>query len=124
MDVPDERARKLLRRVGDRARVYSHEPSTPLSPIQPGWLVCYRDRGGALCGGCDDRPHGTVQECRWDGRGWTVHLSNGQRLPLSIIRSVGRTDSMGQIVSAWTVKEHGYDGAGPAHGPLERKDGR
>ena len=85
----------------------------PTPPLQPGWLVAYRERRGVLCGGCVDREHGTVQECRWGGNGWTVSLTDGQRLPLSLIRSVGQTDDAGQIVAAWIVKEHGYDGQGP-----------
>jgi hypothetical protein len=88
----------------------------PISPIRPGWLVAYRDRRGVLCGGCDDRQHGTVDECRWDGKEWTVHLTDGQRLPLFIIRSVGQTDCAGRIVAAWIVREHGYDGEGPVEG--------
>ena len=90
----------------------------PTPPLQPSWLVCYRDRRGVLCGGCDDRAHGTVKECRWDGNGWIVQLTDGQWLPLSSIRSVGQTESTGQIVSAWTVREHGYTGEGPARWPL------
>jgi len=88
------------------------EGITPTPPLQPGWLVSYRDGRGVLCGGCDDRQHGTVQESVWGGSGWTVHLTDGQRLPLSIIRSVGRTDDVGKIVAAWTVREHGFDGEG------------
>lgn len=83
------------------------EPTTPLAP---GWLVAYRDRQGVLCGGCDDRPHGTVQECQWSGMAWTVHLTDGQQLPLLSIRSVGKTDGEGRLVAAWTVRECGYDG--------------
>ena len=86
--------------------------TTPTLPLQPGWLVAYRDQLGGLCGGCDDRQHGTVQECRWTAGAWTVYLTDGQEMPLSIIRSVGQTDDAGQIVAAWTVKEHGYDGEG------------
>ncbi len=89
------------------------EIAAPTPPLQPGWLVAYQNRAGVLCGGCDDRQHGTVQECRWTGNGWTVELTDGQRLPLSIIRSVGRTDDVGKIVAAWTVREHGFDGEGP-----------
>lgn len=85
-------------------------PQSPMPPLQPGWLVCYRDRRGGLCGGCDDRQHGTVDKCRWEGNEWAVFLTDGQRLPLSIIRSVGQTDDAGRIVAAWTVREHGYDG--------------
>ena len=46
----------------------------------------------------------------WDGMAWTVLLTDGQRLPLTSIRSVGHTDSVGQIVAAWSVREHGLDG--------------
>src|SRR6185295_15603371 len=87
---------------------------TPNPPLQPGWLVAYRDRQGVLCGGCDDRQHGTVQACQWDGNGWTLWLTDGKRMPLSFIRSVGQTDDTGQIVAAWTVREHGYGGEGLA----------
>lgn len=82
----------------------------PASPLRFGWLVMYRDQRGALCGGCDDRQHGTVQECRWAVGAWTVHLTDGQRLPLSRIQSVGKTDSEGKLVAAWSVRAHGYDG--------------
>jgi hypothetical protein len=84
----------------------------PVAPILPGWLVAYRDRQGRLCGGSDDRAHGTVKECRWGGIGWTVHLTDGQQMPLSLIRAVGKTDYTGQILAAWTVREHGADGNG------------
>jgi hypothetical protein len=90
------------------------EGASPTPPLRPGWLVVYRDQRGVLCGGCDDRQRGTVGACRWEGNGWTVHLTDGQRLPLSLIRSVGKTDEAGQLVSAWTVKAHGYDGTGEA----------
>ncbi len=84
--------------------------AAPALPLQPGWLVVYRDQRGVLCGGCDDRQHGMVMECRWDGVAWTVHLTDGQRLPLSSIRSVGKTDGEGRLVAAWSVRAHGYDG--------------
>ena len=89
------------------------EVASPTPPLHPGWLVAYRDRRGTLCGGCVDREHGTVQDCRWEGNGWTVHLTDGHRLPLTSIRSVGQTDKAGEIVAAWTVREQGYDGTGP-----------
>ena len=85
----------------------------PAPPLQPGWLVVYRDRRGVLSGGCDDRQHGTVAECRWEENRWMVHLTDEQRLPLSFIRSVGQTNKAGEIVAAWTVREHGFDGQGP-----------
>lgn len=82
----------------------------PTPPLLPGWLVAYRNRQGGLCGGCDDRQHGTVQECRWSGTAWTVHLTDGQQLLLVNIRSVGKTNGEGKLVAAWTVRECGYDG--------------
>ena len=86
------------------------ELGSPIPPLQPDWLVAYRDRHWALCGGCDDRQHGTVKECQWDGMAWSVLLTDGQRLPLTSVRSVGQTDSKGKVVAAWSVLEHGYDG--------------
>ena len=83
-------------------------------PLKAGWLVGYRNQQGALCGGCDDRQHGTVQECRWTAVGWMVHLTDGQRLPLSIIRGVTKPDG-----TAWTVREHGYDGEGHSNTDAE-----
>ena len=88
----------------------------PTPPIAPGWLVVYRDRRGGLRGGCDDRQHGTVEVCRWDGAGWMVHLTDGQQLPLLIIRAVGQTDATGRLIVAWTVPEHGFDGKGARDG--------
>lgn len=87
--------------------VASEEPSMPLSP---GWVVAYRGTDGQLRGGYDDREAGTVSDCRWDGYSWTVHLRNGDGLPLSRVVSVGQTDRTGRIIAAWTVREHGYDG--------------
>lgn len=86
------------------------------APLTPGWLVVYpsqiRDGNGhlPLCGGCDDRLHGTVQDCAWDGTAWIVVLTDGQRLPLWRILSVAKTDERGHVLSAWTVREHGFDG--------------
>ena len=103
---------RVLAKFPARVEVLTLPPDLPEEPLQPGWLVSYRDQRGALCGGCDDRQHGTIQECRWTAGAWTVHLTDGQEMPLSIVRSVGQTDDAGQIVAAWTVKEHGYDGEG------------
>lgn len=88
------------------------EVSAPMPPLQSGWLVAYRDRRGALRGGFDDRDHGTVRACRREGAGWTVLLTDGQRLALSLIRSVGQTNNEGRLLAAWTVREHGFDGTG------------
>ncbi|MDK2743478.1 MAG: hypothetical protein NDI90_11230 [Nitrospira sp. BO4] len=84
--------------------------STPQPPLQPGWLVTYQDKAGNLCGGPEDREHGTVQECLWDAGRWLVCLADGERVPLSFIRAVGQTDLKGRLCAAWTVREHGYDG--------------
>ncbi len=84
----------------------------PIPPLRPGWLIAYRDRQGLLHGGCDDRNHGTVHECHWTGTTWMIALTNGESLPLGRIVSVGKTDAMGKVVAAWTVKQHGYDGEG------------
>jgi hypothetical protein len=98
---------------GDSPSAPAHPPAAPL---QAGWLVVYRDRQGRLCGGADDREHGTVQACEWGWNGWTVLLTDGQRLPLSLIRSVGQIDQNGKLLAAWTVREHGLDGQGDKHG--------
>ena len=110
--VTDNQAQRLLRAAPGKVRTIVLSADPPAEPLQPGWLVYYRDRRGVLCGGCGDREHGTVQACRLEGNGWTVHLTDGQRLSLSLIRSVGQTDAGGQLVAAWTVQEHGYDGHG------------
>lgn len=114
--VTDNQAERILHAASGKVRAIVLSVDPPAEPLQPGWLVCYRDRHGVLCGGCVDRECGTVEACRWEGNGWTVSLTDGQRLPLSLIRSVGQTDSAGQLVAAWTVREHGYDGDGPADG--------
>lgn len=105
--VTDNQAQRLLHAASGKVRTIVLSVDPPTEPLQPGWLVAYHDRRGVLCGGCVDREHGTVHECRWDGTGWTVNLTDGQQLPLSLIRSVGQTDDTGQIVAAWTVREHG-----------------
>jgi hypothetical protein len=81
--------------------------NSPFPPLQPNWLVVYHDRR-VLRGGCDDREHGTVQYCEWDGTAWTVCLTDGQRLPLHAVRSVAQTNDRGEVVAAWTVREHGF----------------
>ena len=96
----------------------SPQAEKPTPPMKPGWLVVYRNHEWVLCGGCDDRQHGTVQECRWRMGAWTVHLTDGQWLPLASIRSVGKTDGEGKLVAAWTVREHGYDGTKEERSPV------
>ena len=82
----------------------------PIPPICPGWLVVYRDRAGRLRGGCDERPHGTVDRLEWTRGAWTVWLTNGEALSLSRVRSVACTTAEGQVVSAWDVLGCGVDG--------------
>jgi hypothetical protein len=106
VDFPHDEARKLLSRAHGKVRCVD----LPLTPLQPGWLVVYRDRRGALCGGCDDRTHGTVDACMWQDSAWMVLLTDGQHLPIASIRSVGSTNAEGHLIAAWTVREHGYDG--------------
>ena len=84
--------------------------SQPIPPIRPGWLVTYRDAGGRVRGGCDERDHGTVAAMAYSLSGWTVTLTDGTRLPLSVVRAVAQTDSTGQVVEAWLVRAHGVDG--------------
>ncbi len=91
--------------------VYVPGGSPPLtSPIETGWLVTYSDQAGRLCGGSDDRAHGTVANCQREAGKWMVVLTDGQRLPLLSIRAIAATYPDGRIRGAWTVREHGYDG--------------
>jgi hypothetical protein len=91
--------------------IQSPTPSKiPIAPLQPGWLVVYRDAHGELSGGCLDRAHGTVEGCEWDGSRWTVSLTDGTKIPLRIILAVAETEHTGQVIAAWTVRDHGYDG--------------
>ncbi len=85
---------------------------TPLltSPIEAGSLVVYLDQTGRLCGGVDDRMHGTVEACQREAGKWIVVLTDGQRLPLSKIRAMASTHPDGRISAAWSVREHGFDG--------------
>lgn len=105
MRLSKEEGEKLLLKAPGKVRCLEPEP-----PLQPGWLVAYRDPTDQLRGGCDERLAGTVQECRWTESDWVVLLTNGDVLPLALIRSVGQTDAFGNVVAAWTVREHGVDG--------------
>lgn len=110
--VAADQAVGLLERFPTQLEMLTLPPDPPVEPLQPGWLVVYRARDGRLCGGADDRQRGTVKACIWDGGRWTVTLTDGQRLPLSAVLSVGKTDDAGAVLSAWSVREHGYDGEG------------
>ena len=106
--TPNQGARLLAQFTGKLQAI----TLPPDEPLQPGWLVVYRDRAGRLAGGCDDRQGGTVQSCTWDGSTWTAILTDGQRLRLSAVLSVAKTGQYGQVLAAWSVREHGYDGEG------------
>lgn len=110
--VPLEQAKELLEQFPAQLERLDLPPDPPAEPLQSGWLVAYRDHRGQLRGGCDEREAGTVAACQWDGRGWTVLLTNKDTLRLSQIVSVGNTDQDGRIVAAWNVRAHGYDGEG------------
>jgi len=107
-----EQAARLLERAQGKLQALTLPPDPPVEPLQPGWLVAYRDRTGRLAGGADDRAHGTVAGCTWDGSAWTVTLTDGQRLRLAAVLSVAKTDEAGQVLAAWSVRQHGYDGEG------------
>lgn len=86
--------------------------NSPAPPLHPGWRVVYRNNSGRLCGGADDRLHGTVHRCLWEGNVWRLILTDGQRLPLRAITSVGKTDTSGCVVAAWDVRGAGINGEG------------
>jgi hypothetical protein len=101
------------------ARTVTHQHAWPL---QPGWIVAYRDQFGMLRGGCDEFERAIVMECQFDGVVWKVRLLGGEEVDLRAIRSVAKTDDNGEVIAAWTVRECGYDGekkyrAGPSRGP-------
>ena len=83
---------------------------SPIAPLRPGWLVAYRDKTDRLRGGCDERESGTVATCKWNGQGWRVTLTNGDIVPLACVCAVAKTDARGEILAAWTTREHGYTG--------------
>jgi hypothetical protein len=109
-DLPDVEASLSVQPQQENQPSTTEVIDSPTAPLQSGWLVAYWNRHGTLCGGCDDREHGTVDRCVWDGRSWSVCLTDGQRLPITAIGSVGQTDPTGRLVAAWTVRAHGLDG--------------
>ena len=118
VELPDDDALRLLAKKPDAVRqVLTVEPlidpleAVPTPPLQPGWLVVYRDPQGRLRGGHDERDHGTVAKMTWAGS-WTVRLTCGKTLSLSMVRSVAKTNGAGEVVAAWTVRDHGYNGEG------------
>lgn len=82
------------------------------SPLPAYCFVAYADSTGKLRGGWEERSSCTVKQCHGLGAACQVELSNGDMIPLRAVRSVGQLNSEGRLVSAWTVKDHGYDGEG------------
>lgn len=105
-ETPAPALQQAAQEVKEVEVVAPGDQTAPEPPLRPGWLVVYRGADGRLAGGCDDRAHGTVQSCPWNGRAFMVFLTDGQHVSLQEIRSVRN----GEI--AWTVREHGYDGEG------------
>jgi hypothetical protein len=83
-----------------------------VAPIEAGWLVAYCGPDGHLLGGSDDRKSGTVVSCEYVtvNRSFMVTLTDGATLRLGQIRSGAQTNAAGQVIAAWTVEAHGYDG--------------
>ena len=113
--VTPAQAQRVLAKFPAHVETLDLPPDLLTEPLQPGWLVVYRDRAGRLAGGCDDRGRGVVKECRWNGSAWLVRLTNGGTLALRSVLSVGKTDATGKIIAAWTVRECGVDGEGGQH---------
>ncbi len=83
----------------------------PTPPIQPGWVISWRDQFGRLIGGWDEPELGTVAECTWTGSTWRVQLTTGNEVALRRIVGV-RKMRAGECIAAWTTREHGLDGEG------------
>jgi hypothetical protein len=45
-----------------------------------------------------------------------LYLKDGQRVALWHVVGVAKTDTTGNIIAAWTVRTHGYDGEKPSGG--------
>lgn len=114
--VTPNQAERVLAKFPGKLEVLTLPLDLPVEPLAPGWLVAYRDQAGRLRGGSDEREVGTVQGCEWTGSGWIVTLTNGETMPLRRIVSVGQTDAAGQVIAAWSTREHGLNGRGHADG--------
>jgi hypothetical protein len=88
----------------------SGPPQVPNPPIQPGWLVTYRESDGRLQGGDLDRQHGTVASAEYGSRGWVLTLTDGSSVAFAEIQGVTKTAQDGSVLAAWTVRAHGHDG--------------
>lgn len=84
----------------------------PQPPLPAHCFVTWRDDGGRLCGGWEERAENTVQACTWNGTAWTVVLQCGVEIPLKAVVAVGKLNEEGRLIGAWTVRGAGYDGEG------------
>jgi len=95
----------------------------PIDPVECGRLVTYRGSDDQPSGwiprvcGCgwhseDERERSTVRRCKWDHGYWSIDLLDGTAIGVRHILAVAKTDDAGLVLSAWSVREHGFDGAG------------
>ena len=108
--VTPNQAKRVLDKFPGKVEVLTLAAGPANEPLSSGWLIAYRDQAGRLRGGSDEREVGTVQVCEWTGSGWRVTLTNGEIMPLRRIVSVGQTDAAGQVIAAWSTREHGLNG--------------
>lgn len=94
-------ARHVERMVTEQPHQSRQASAEP--PLQPCWIIAYRDRRNRL-------QDGTVSRCEWTRTGWTIHLLNGTTIPLRSVTSVAMVDHMGRTVAAWLTSRHGFNG--------------
>lgn len=115
-NLPEDKALKLLARTHGALRPTGHTTdlptATPVAPILPGWIICWRDGHGRLKGGAACREEGTVATCRCIGLQWVVELTTGTRVPEVQIVGVASTNQAGAVTAAWSVRECGLRGSG------------
>ena len=109
-DLPEGEAFLLLARTKGNLRPTNQTSHTPLPPILPGWIICWRDHTGLIQGGADARQDGTVRSCRHIGSQWMVELTTGDRVLEKQIVGVVSTNASGAVTAAWLVREHGLSG--------------
>lgn len=120
-EVPDHVGRSLITTVPEKVRVVTAPPLGPIpavvrpptsisAPIQPGWVITYRDAQGRSQGGADARQDGTVRSCHRIGAQWVVELTTGTRVGEAQIVGVASVSPQGKVLAAWTVQEHGLSG--------------
>ena len=103
-EAPGMESGKLMQPTEPKA-----EPQ-PISPIQPGWLIVWRDQAGWLRGGDEERARSTVVKSEYGPQGRVFHLSDGTAVPMRAITGVSKTDACGAVVAGWTVRAWGLNG--------------